>query len=166
MTPTKYLASGSESAEQTALFMWATIAGRFGYAAADDDMSYEVANHALSTYGPINGPNAVPELLDMFAIPNGGLRDKITASNLKREGVKPGVPDVLLPVARGGWHGLFIEMKRRTTGKGAARKQKGSASAEQVQWAERLRSRGYGVLVTVGFEEAKSAIRAYLTQKG
>lgn len=164
MTPTKYLASGSESAEQTALFMWANLAARFGFAAADDDMSYEVAGHAIAKYGPINGPNAVPELLDMFAIPNGGLRDKITAANLKREGVKAGVPDVLLPVPRGVWHGLFIEMKRRTTGKGASRKQKGSASDEQTDWAGRLRSRGYGVLVTVGFEEAKAAIVAYLTQ--
>lgn len=176
MTPTKYLASGSESAEQTALFMWATMAGRFGFVAADDDRSYEVAGHAMAHYGPGRergcgtvftdtfGPDAVPELLDMFAIPNGGLRDKITASNLKREGVKPGVPDILLPVARGGFHGLFIEMKRRTTGRGKDRKQKGSTSGVQDDWIARLRLRGYGAASVVGFEAAKQLIRDYLAQ--
>jgi hypothetical protein len=31
----------------------------------------------------------------------------------KAEGMKPGVLDLLLPVGRGGYYGLFIEMKRR-----------------------------------------------------
>lgn len=53
-----------------------------------------------------------PELFFMHHIPNGGKRDKVTAKKrLKAEGVKPGVPDVFLPVARKGFHGLYIEMK-------------------------------------------------------
>ena len=32
---------------------------------------------------------------------------------LKRQGVKAGVPDIMLPAARAGYHGLYIELKGR-----------------------------------------------------
>lgn len=165
MTPWTFLKSGNEAGDQTALFMWATMAARFGYAAAEDAQSYEVAGHAEANYGPGRAAYCpVLELADMFAIPNGGLRDKITAGNLKREGVKRGVPDIFLPVPRGGYNGLFVEMKRRTTGKGASRRQKGSTSDEQDDWIARLRARGYGAAAVVGFEAARQLIRDYLAQ--
>lgn len=53
-----------------------------------------------------------PELRLLFHIPNGGSRGKAEAARFKMEGVKPGVPDLFLPVPRGPWHGLFIELKR------------------------------------------------------
>jgi hypothetical protein len=52
-----------------------------------------------------------PELESLYAIPNGGLRNIRVAQKLKAEGVKPGVPDLHLPVARGQHHSLYIEMK-------------------------------------------------------
>ena len=52
-----------------------------------------------------------PELAWLHAIPNGGLRNPRVAIKLKAEGVKAGVWDVFLPVARQGYHGLYIEMK-------------------------------------------------------
>lgn len=42
-------------------------------------------------------------------------RDKATAVALKRQGVKAGVPDICLPVARNGYHGLHIELKAGKT---------------------------------------------------
>ena len=53
----------------------------------------------------------------LFAIPNGGARDMITGARLKAEGVRPGIPDLMLaatdrPGHPGGHHGLFIEMKK------------------------------------------------------
>lgn len=45
------------------------------------------------------------------AVPNGGARHPAVAAKLKKEGVKPGVPDVLWPVARGGYIGLAVEFK-------------------------------------------------------
>ena len=52
-----------------------------------------------------------PELELLYHIPNGGKRGKAEAARFKREGVKAGVPDLCLPVARRGFHGLYIELK-------------------------------------------------------
>ena len=54
----------------------------------------------------------IPEIM-LFAVPNGGARDVITGARMKQEGQRAGVADLLLPVARGGYHGLAIEMKRK-----------------------------------------------------
>jgi len=48
----------------------------------------------------------------LFAIPNGGARDPITGSRLKAEGVRPGIPDLMLALKRGDYAGLVIEMKK------------------------------------------------------
>lgn len=52
-----------------------------------------------------------PELSLLHHIPNGGARNAREAAKLKRMGVLAGVSDLHLPVARGPWHGLYIEMK-------------------------------------------------------
>ena len=52
-----------------------------------------------------------PELALLHHIPNGGTRDAVEAKHLKQQGVKSGVPDLCLPVPRGQYHGLYIEMK-------------------------------------------------------
>ena len=57
-----------------------------------------------------------PELALLYAIPNGGNRNIVTATKLKAEGVKAGVPDLCLPVPRGGYHGMYLEMKKIAAG--------------------------------------------------
>lgn len=69
----------------------------------------------------------------IFAIPNGGYRDKATAGKLKAEGVRAGVLDLFLPVARHGYHGIFIELK---TGDN-------KPSEQQNEWMRKLRAQGY-----------------------
>ena len=79
-----------------------------------------------------------PELALMFHVPNGGKRNKKEAGRFKAEGVKSGVPDIMLPVARGGCHGLFIELTPRKAG---------LAETAQLQWHDKLRAQGYQVVV-------------------
>lgn len=54
----------------------------------------------------------------LFAVPNGGRRGKVEAALLKAEGVLPGVADLILLEARGGYGALCIEMKTRRRGSG------------------------------------------------
>jgi hypothetical protein len=94
-----------------------------------------------------------PELGLLFHIPNGGSRNKAEAGRFKAEGVKAGVPDLLLPVPRGGYHGLFIELKRLDGGR---------LRTEQKAWLDKLREQGYATVVCCGWEEASEALLAYL----
>lgn len=96
---------------------------------------------------------SMPELSLMFAIPNGGKRYRKTACTLKAEGVKPGVSDIYLPVARCGFHGMFIEMKR---------KQGGKLSDEQRNFISAVAKQGYLAIVPEGWEEASKWILGYL----
>ena len=77
-----------------------------------------------------------PGLKFLFHVPN-ERSDKIQAANLKRMGVKPGVPDLCLTVPAGEYHGLFIEMKK--TG--------GRTSDDQLWWLEHLKENGYATAV-------------------
>lgn len=94
-----------------------------------------------------------PELKLMHHIANGGSRHPLEAKNLKAEGVKAGIPDIFLPCARGGLHGMFIEMKRQKGGK---------VSPAQRDMLEALRDQGYMAIVCRGFDEAREAIMDYL----
>jgi len=112
-----------ESDEQIALFQWAKLA---------------------------QGQH--PELSLLHSIPNGGKRNIREAARLKREGAKAGVSDIFLPVARGGFHGLYIEMKAG----------KGSASSNQEWWISEVTKQGYLAKVCFGWIEAKEVIERYL----
>lgn len=93
-----------------------------------------------------------PELKMLFAVPNGGLRNKAVAGKLKAEGVKAGVEDVFLDVARGGHHGLRIEMKAG----------KNKPTPEQKDWMARHNAEGYLAMVCYDWTEATEAINRYL----
>jgi hypothetical protein len=88
-----------------------------------------------------------------YAIPNGGLRNKIVAARLKATGTKRGVPDLCLPVPSGGLPGLYVEMKKA---KG------GALSPEQKDWINFLRRNGYAAEICAGAESAKITILEYL----
>lgn len=123
-TASEALPLGSEHAEQKALFRWIDTEG--------------VQIHSC--------------LALAFAIPNGGKRGKAAAGKLKAEGVRAGVPDLFLPVPRGEYHGLFIEMK--TTG--------GSLSQAQRAWNRALIRQGYLVAVCRGWLRARDCLLTYL----
>jgi hypothetical protein len=91
--------------------------------------------------------------LDLMAhIPNGEYRTKSAGSKLKAMGVKAGVPDILLPIARNGFNNLWIEMKVAD----------GSVSETQEKWHRMLELNGGYVVVAYGWKNAVAAICGYL----
>lgn len=89
----------------------------------------------------------------VFAIPNGGSRNKAEAAKLKAEGVSAGVPDLFIPIPKSGSHGLFIEMKVG----------KNRTSSEQDEWLALLRKNGYKAAVCYGADAAIKTIDDYIT---
>ncbi len=96
---------------------------------------------------------AHPELRMLYHIPNEGKRSRKTGARMRAEGLKKGVPDLCLPVARKGKHGLYIELKRSKGGK---------LSEAQSEWLDRLMAEGYAVAVCYGWENAAEVIERYL----
>lgn len=94
-----------------------------------------------------------PIAKNIFAVTNGARVDIGQAVKLKKAGVRKGYPDLALDVARGSYHGLRVELKRR---KG------GVVSAEQNEWVQRLTKEGYRAVICRGADEAIQAIRDYL----
>ena len=93
-----------------------------------------------------------PQASRIFAIPNGSLRHPGVARKLKAEGVRPGCPDLFLPVARGGMNGLFIEMKVKPN----------RPTVEQMNEMQQLYSSGYAVFVCYSSSAAIERIQEYL----
>ncbi len=89
----------------------------------------------------------------MFAVPNEGKRSYKCASRMKAEGLKSGVPDLVFPVARGGFHGLFIEMKYG----------KGKLSDNQDVWLNHLIAQGYFCMVCYTWTSAQEQLETYMS---
>ena len=96
-----------------------------------------------------------PELELMYHVPNEGKRSKAAGGRLKAEGLKAGVPDICLPVARGQYHGLYIELKSG----------KNKATEAQEWWIAALTRQGYFAKVCYGWQEAHACIERYLQLK-
>lgn len=99
----------------------------------------------------------IPELAYLVHVPNGGWRSKLEAARMKRAGVRAGYPDLLLDVARGGYHGLRIEMKAPKSELGHAPR----TSPEQSRWIEWLGGQGYRAVVCEGWEDARDELLRY-----
>lgn len=96
------------------------------------------------------------ELRDVFFhIPNGGRRNPREAARLVGMGVRRGVYDNFIPIARGGYHGLWIELK-------VPNPLSHRITPEQKAWGELMTAQGYKALVCFGWFEAREAILDYL----
>ena len=93
-----------------------------------------------------------PALKLLYHVPNGGSRHPAEAVTLKRMGVKPGVPDLCLPVPSGEYHALYIEMKA----------EKGRVSALQAEWIADLQKYGNRAVVCYGAQAAIDELERYL----
>lgn len=83
-----------------------------------------------------------------------GVRVRII-SHMKAEGMKKGIPDLFLPVARGNYHGLYIEMKTQT----------GRPTPEQIDFMQFADEQGYLDKVCFGTDEAIESLEWYLSLK-
>jgi len=130
MKPEDLAKSSTESGHQRAVFAWAAL--------------------HLSRW---------PELRWLHHIPNGGSRGDtqrarmIRGAQLKAEGVKTGVSDLCLPVKRGEYSGLYIEMK----------KPGGKETSEQKEFGAFVQSQGFGYVCCDHWEKAVQVIQEYLT---
>ena len=101
--------------------------------------------------------NIYPELQLLYAVPNQGGSGRaaiIRGQKMKREGMRKGVPDLCLPISRGNFLTLYIEMKDVGS--------KGRLSPEQTLWVSLLSEAGHNVQVCHGFEEAMNTLINYL----
>ena len=128
MKPEDIAKAGTEHAHQTALFCWSKQKKQW------------------------------PELEWMFAVPNGGERNIAVAGRLKAEGVKSGVSDVMLPAARRGYHGLFIEMKKPAS----EIRKAGKESTKQKEFGAFVKEQGYFYIVCFDWMSAARIVAWYM----
>lgn len=92
--------------------------------------------------------------IPFYHTPNGEKRPLGAGYNLKCMGVSPGVPDICIPVPKGKYHGLYIELKRI----------KGSCLRdEQKFWLGLLNEQGYYAVMCKGWEAAVKVVEFYMS---
>lgn len=124
----------------------------------EDEEQEALISWARLTRLPFPPDASAPMLADyLFACPNGGKRGKFEAARLGAQGVKAGVSDLILPVARGGYFGLFVEMKAR-------RPHAATVTDSQVAWLRRMAACGYHAEVCYGWDTARDLISEYISR--
>lgn len=88
----------------------------------------------------------------LFMIANGENVGAARMHRLKQLGLVPGMPDLMLSIARQGHHGLYIEMK----------KEDGHLQLNQVEQHKALREQNYKVVTCYGWDEARAELKNYL----
>ena len=118
--------TASESVEQQTFFQWAAVA---------------TGKH--------------PELRLMYHVPNEGKRSARQGARMRAEGLRAGVPDICLPVPRGGYSALYIELKAG----------RNKPTADQLAWLAALDEAGNKTAVCWGWQAARNAVVKYLEGK-
>lgn len=90
---------------------------------------------------------------NLFAVPNGGRRDKATAGKLNAEGVLAGVADLILLKSNADFGALLIEMKTST----------GRQSDTQRQWQQLIEADGYHYVICRSLDDFMREVRSYLS---
>lgn len=91
----------------------------------------------------------------LFAIPNGGRRDKKTGTTLKEEGVVAGVADLILLRRNQQYGALCVEMKTKS----------GKQSETQKIWQKEVEATGNKYVVCRSLDEFMKEITDYLNDK-
>lgn len=126
----------------------------------DTDEKQKPKKHTLFLTTEDNEQEAVIEYCELkhiiaVHIPNESKRSVAYGAKMKRMGLRKGFPDIFIPTARKGFHGLMIELKRDI---------KSRVSSEQLAWITYLNKQGYKALVCYGANEAINEIERYFTE--
>lgn len=124
-------------------------------ALADGELEHDQQRAVIAWADDMAAAGIVPDLSRLFAIPNGGQRSKAAAGKLKAEGLRAGVPDLCLPISRGGYLSLWIEMKAGDN----------VCSDEQEDWQTWLVRRGHFVVTCWSADQAIDTLTEYLDGK-
>jgi hypothetical protein len=99
----------------------------------------------------------------VFAVPNagsrGGRRAMLQAMRRVAEGLTKGVPDICCIVPAGGYHDLWIELKKPQEDGGKP----SDLKKEQKEWIARLNELGHKAEVAYGWKHAWQILRDYLS---
>lgn len=88
----------------------------------------------------------------LFAVPNGGARNKREAGIMKGEGVTAGVADMILLKPSSGFASLCVEFKTP----------KGRQEPTQKEWQKEAEAAGNKYVIVRSFEDFKREVEAYL----
>ncbi len=88
----------------------------------------------------------------LIHIPNEGKRGPKAARDAKRLGLRKGVPDLFLALPRGGYAGLWIEMKTLN----------GKPTPDQKQWLNKMNEISYLATIEFSCVEAMKTITEYI----
>ena len=88
----------------------------------------------------------------LFAVPNGGSRNKAEASRMKDEGVTSGVADLILLKPNRFYGALCIEMKTKT----------GRQSPSQKEWQQEAEANGAKYVLCRTLDDFKRIVTDYL----
>lgn len=89
----------------------------------------------------------------LFAVPNGGFRNRREAGIMKAEGVTAGVADVILLKPSGGYASLCIEFKTED----------GTQRATQKEWQQAAEGVGNKYVIVRSFDAFKEEVENYLS---
>lgn len=85
-------------------------------------------------------------------VPNEGKRSLQYGVRLKRMGMQKGFPDFIIPIPKGKYHGLYIEVKVNNN----------TTTADQKKWLTQLHSNGYAATTCWGIDEGMAVVNRYL----
>lgn len=173
MLPTDLIKTNSEGEHQKAFFAWINKAHRYGVTVASYEEAYYTHERALAFQKVVDDVSMLDFDL-IHAIPNGGDRSARQGSSLKVQGVKPGIPDIFVPIpmvhrSNNSYitkSGLYIEMKKpelmRKVSFNDLQSILSVASSDQQDKITRLSKLGYVSVICFTWQQAVYELCHYM----